>query len=109
MAPKAKVFDFYIDLELQLGNIERCRQLYGKYLEWAPHSCVAWGKFAELERSLGETDRGRAIFELAIGQPLLNMPEQAREAPGGKHRRETPLAAPLNLATQSFSALCSFA
>ncbi|CAK9235774.1 unnamed protein product [Sphagnum jensenii] len=75
MAPKDKIFKTYIEIELQLGNIDRCRRLYEKYLEWAPANCYAWSKFAELERSLGETERGRAIFELAIAQPVLDMPE----------------------------------
>eukprot|EP00899_Mesostigma_viride_P028523 jgi/Mesvir1/8856/Mv02752-RA.1 len=75
MAPKDKIFKSYIEIELQLGNIDRCRKLYEKYLEWAPSNCYAWSKFLELERSLGESDRGRAIFELAISQPVLDMPE----------------------------------
>ncbi|XP_031480427.1 uncharacterized protein LOC116250716 [Nymphaea colorata] len=75
MAPKDKIFKKYIEIELQLGNFNRCRTLYEKYLEWAPANCYAWSKFAELERSLGETERARAIFELAIAQPALDMPE----------------------------------
>jgi len=75
MCPKEKLFRTYIDIELQLGNIERCRTLYTKYLEWNPASCTAWSKFAELETSLGETDRARSIFELAIAQSVLDMPE----------------------------------
>eukprot|EP00897_Mesotaenium_endlicherianum_P005435 jgi/Mesen1/491/ME001024S10726 len=75
VAPKDKIFKTYIEVELQLGNIDRCRTLYEKYLEWAPANCYAWSKYAELERSLGETDRGRGIFELAIAQPVLDMPE----------------------------------
>jgi len=74
-APKAKLFNFYIDLELQLGAVDRCRQLYQKYLEWAPHAVAAWVKFAQLERSLSESERARAIFELAVSQPALDMPE----------------------------------
>ncbi|KAF3780862.1 Crooked neck-like protein 1 [Nymphaea thermarum] len=69
------IFKKYIEIELQLGNFNRCRTLYEKYLEWAPANCYAWSKFAELERSLGETERARAIFELAIAQPALDMPE----------------------------------
>lgn len=38
-------------------------------------NCQAWIKYAELERSLSETDRARALFELAIRQPSLDMPE----------------------------------
>ncbi|RZB77840.1 Pre-mRNA-splicing factor CLF1 [Glycine soja] len=74
-APKDKIFKKYIEIELQLGNIDRCRKLYEKYLEWSPENCYAWSKYAELERSLSETDRARAIFELAIAQPALDMPE----------------------------------
>ena len=65
----------YIELELQLGEIERVRTLYQKYLQWAPATCGAWCKYAEVERSLGELARVRAIYELAIEQPVLDMPE----------------------------------
>ncbi|CAA0838213.1 crooked neck protein- putative / cell cycle protein- putative [Striga hermonthica] len=41
MAPKDKIFKKYIEIELQLGNIERCRKLYEKYLEWSPGNCYA--------------------------------------------------------------------
>ncbi|KAK2967473.1 hypothetical protein RJ640_000630 [Escallonia rubra] len=74
-APKDKIFKKYIEIELQLGNMDRCRKLYEKYLEWSPENCYAWSKFAEFERSLSETERARAIFELAIAQPALDMPE----------------------------------
>lgn len=70
-----QIFKKYIEIELQLGNIDRCRTLYEKYLEWAPANCYAWSKYAELERSLSETERARGIFELAIAQPMLDMPE----------------------------------
>ncbi|KAK8967523.1 hypothetical protein KSP40_PGU018903 [Platanthera guangdongensis] len=75
MAPKDKIFKKYIEIEMQLGNIDRCRTLYEKYLEWSPANCYAWSKYAELERSLSETERARGIFELAIAQPALDMPE----------------------------------
>ncbi len=65
----------YIEIELQLGNIDRGQKLYEKYLEWAPENCYVWSKYAELERSLCETERARAIFELAFAQPALDMPE----------------------------------
>ncbi|KAJ0255193.1 Crooked neck protein [Hirschfeldia incana] len=74
-APKDKIFKKYIEIELQLGNMDRCRKLYERYLEWSPENCYAWSKYAELERSLAETERARAIFELAISQPALDMPE----------------------------------
>ena len=49
--------------------------LYSKYLEWAPSNCTAWCRFAELERSMEESDRARALYELAIAQPQLDVPE----------------------------------
>ncbi|XP_051954682.1 crooked neck-like protein 1 [Xyrauchen texanus] len=72
---KNKLFKGYIELELQLREFDRCRKLYEKYLEFSPENCTTWIKFAELESILGDTERARAIFELAIGQPRLDMPE----------------------------------
>ncbi|KAL5704858.1 Crooked neck-like protein 1 [Ranunculus cassubicifolius] len=74
-APKDKIFKKYIEIEMQLGNIDRCRTLYEKYLQWAPAKCYAWCKYAEFEQSLSEIERARAILELAIAQPALDMPE----------------------------------
>mmetsp|Transcript_45792 Transcript_45792/g.108601 ORF Transcript_45792/g.108601 Transcript_45792/m.108601 type:complete len:688 (-) Transcript_45792:8-2071(-) len=73
--PKERVFKSYVELELQIGNIERVRTIYEKMLESFPANCKAWTAFGELEQSLGELDRARAIFELGITQPLLDMPE----------------------------------
>lgn len=75
MCPKDKLFTSYIALEMQLGNFDRCRTLYSKYLEWRPENCRAWCKWVELEQSLGEWERCRALFELAITMPVLDMPE----------------------------------
>jgi len=72
---KEKVFKDYIHLERQLGEVDRCRTLYGKYLEAQPTNVHAWSKFAELEVQLGEVRRARAVFELAVAQPQLDMPE----------------------------------
>jgi len=44
-------------------------------LEYKPNTCDAWVSFAHLERDLGEYERSTAIFELAISQGLLDMPE----------------------------------
>jgi crooked neck len=60
---------------LYLGNFDRCRTLYEKYIEWSPANCYAWRKYAELEKNLSETDRARSIYELAIAQPALDTPE----------------------------------
>uniref|UniRef100_A0A1B0A266 Suppressor of forked domain-containing protein n=1 Tax=Glossina pallidipes TaxID=7398 RepID=A0A1B0A266_GLOPL len=46
-----------------------------RFLEYGPENCVTWMKFAELENLLGDTERSRGIYELAIQQPRLDMPE----------------------------------
>src|SRR5271156_4522767 len=73
--PKIKTFRGYIELEIQLREFDRCRILYQKFLEFSPENCTTWMKFAELEGLLGDYDRARAIFELAVNQPKLDMPE----------------------------------
>ncbi|KAI5653329.1 hypothetical protein M9H77_30516 [Catharanthus roseus] len=45
--PKDKIFKKYIEIELKLGHIDRCRKLYEKYLEWSPENCYAWSEYAE--------------------------------------------------------------
>lgn len=75
MCPKDKLFKGYIEIELKLFEFMRCRTLYEKHIEWNPANCQAWIKFAELERGLDDLDRTRAIFELAVDQPILDMPE----------------------------------
>ena len=62
-------------MEIQLREFDRCRTLYQKFLEFAPENCTTWIKFAELETILGDPNRARAIFELAIEQRELDMPE----------------------------------
>lgn len=93
MCPKDKLFRGYIDLELQLREFDNCRRLYEKFLEFGPDNCTTWIKvnhqeflvsisicfsivqFAELESLLGDTERARSIYELAVEQPRLDMPE----------------------------------
>ena len=48
----------------------------GAALEFDASSCAAWVAFAELEASLGELDRCRAIYDLAIAQQNLAELEQ---------------------------------
>lgn len=75
MCPKDKLFKGYIELEMKLFEFNRCRQLYAKYIEWNGSNGQTWIKFAELERGLDDVDRARAIFETAIEEPELDMPE----------------------------------
>ncbi|KAK9770718.1 hypothetical protein SCAR479_12607 [Seiridium cardinale] len=75
MCPKDKLFKGYVELEMKLYEFVRCRTLYEKHIEWNPANCQAWIKFAELEQSLDDLERARAIYELAITQDTLDMPE----------------------------------
>lgn len=75
ICPRDKLYRGYIDLEVQLREFDRCRILYQKFLEYGPENCVTWIKFAELETLLGDSDRARAIYEIAVGQASLDMPE----------------------------------
>ncbi|KAF9168351.1 NineTeen Complex (NTC) component [Actinomortierella ambigua] len=75
MCPKDRLFKGYIELEMEMRAIERMRTLYSKYLQWSPSNCQSWIKFAELETELDDVERARAIYELAINQPELDMPE----------------------------------
>ncbi|OQV11999.1 Crooked neck-like protein 1 [Hypsibius exemplaris] len=73
--PKDKIFRGYIELEIQLREFERCRVLYEKFLEFDPGNCSTWIKYADLEGILGDVGRARGIYNLAINQPRLDMPE----------------------------------
>lgn len=75
LCPKNKLFRAYVEMELKLFEFTRCRMLYEKWIEWDSGNCTAWIKFAELERGLEDYERVRAIFELAVQQPSLDMPE----------------------------------
>lgn len=75
MCPKDRLFKGYIELETKLFEFDRCRTLYQKHIEYNPSNVQAWIKFAELEAALEDYDRARAIFELAVNQEALDMPE----------------------------------
>jgi crooked neck len=64
--PKKKIFKFYIDLELQLGEIDRCRRIYERQIQVFAFGTESWTKYALFESGLGERARARQIFELAI-------------------------------------------
>jgi len=72
---KQSIFRGYATLELQLGEVDRCRKVYTKYIEVMPFCVKAWCDFAGLERTVGETVRARSIYEIAVEQPQLDAPE----------------------------------
>ena len=70
-----KIFEAYIELEMQLGNIDRCRKPHEKWIELQPTNTCAWIQYADLEKNLQEMQKCRAIYELAISQPMIDTPE----------------------------------
>lgn len=71
--PKPKLYKNYIELELELREFDRCRTLYQKYLLYRPSCSKTWIRFAELEKLLGDDERARSIYELAIGSSELEL------------------------------------
>mmetsp|Transcript_49827 Transcript_49827/g.115697 ORF Transcript_49827/g.115697 Transcript_49827/m.115697 type:complete len:679 (-) Transcript_49827:63-2099(-) len=72
---KERIFLDYADLEMRLGNIDRCRKIYAKFLEAHPQNPKAWNVYVDLEDSVGELERARALCNLAVEQERLDMPE----------------------------------
>lgn len=75
MCPKERIFRGYVDLELSLKEFDRARKIYQKALEWDATNSRTWVRFAELEKNLFDDERARAIFDLAIAQAGMDMPE----------------------------------
>jgi crooked neck len=66
IAPTERLFRGYIELELQLREFDRARILYTKLLLFRPTVATHWIGMAEFEAMLGEDERCRALFELAL-------------------------------------------
>jgi crooked neck len=77
---QAKLYEHYIDLELSLGEVDRCRTLYENFIKNIPGRASSWIQFATFEQTVGESDRCRAIFELAVQQDVLERPEDVWKA-----------------------------
>ncbi|KAE9980319.1 hypothetical protein BLS_008084 [Venturia inaequalis] len=75
ICPKTKLFREYIDLETRLFEFERVRTIHAKRVAWNPENAVGWKEYAELERGLDDIVRARAIYELAVEQDSLDMPD----------------------------------
>ncbi|GFZ48018.1 Pre-mRNA-splicing factor CLF1 [Saitozyma sp. JCM 24511] len=74
MCPKPKLFSGYIELEMRLREFDRVRMLYEKFLTYDPSLSSAWIQWTQVESAVEDFERVRAIFELAVQQPL-DMPE----------------------------------
>jgi crooked neck len=69
---KSSIYRKYIALESSLGEIDRCRNIYGKWLEVMPENSAAWIGLASMEQKVGEIERYRAVYELSLQQDLMN-------------------------------------
>lgn len=47
---KDKLFNGYIDLEIQLRNFDNCRRLARKFLEFGPNNSTTWIKSKAMEK-----------------------------------------------------------
>lgn len=65
-APHREIFAFYLRLERQLGNMDRCRILHRKLCEFDPSSEDGWVSWALLEVEAGEPERSMAVFDVAV-------------------------------------------
>jgi crooked neck len=74
-AGKPRLYRGYIELEIKLKEFDRVRKLYEKFLESYPDLPQPWIDFATVEQELGDEERARAIYELAIAQPEMETPE----------------------------------
>ena len=73
---KDSVYLSYLELELLLGEVERCRRIYEKWLEQRSEKAEVWCRYAEMEDRLEEVERARRIMELGVGQGRLDRPER---------------------------------
>ncbi|QLL31976.1 hypothetical protein HG536_0C01440 [Torulaspora globosa] len=80
MCPKPKTFKRYIELEIKLKQFDRVRKLYEKYLEFDSSNVSTWISYAELEENLGDEQRCRAIYDLAISKSAeLDLSQRSRQ------------------------------
>ena len=70
IAPRPKLFREYTRIEMKLGEIDRVRKIYEKWVETFPSSSESWLGYTALESRLGETERARWLHELALKQTV---------------------------------------
>lgn len=80
ICPRSKLYHGYIKMEMELGEYDKCRSLYRKFIEFQPKHCNIWIDFAKMETSLDEFDRAHTIFTLALKENCLDTPELLRKA-----------------------------
>ena len=70
MCPEELVFRNYIDMEIKLKEFDRTRKLYEKYIEFKPSDPKVWIEYSELEENLGDEDRARGIYTIALNSEV---------------------------------------
>ncbi|EAN32759.1 Suppressor of forked protein (Suf) family protein [Theileria parva strain Muguga] len=75
LCKKEKIFETYSDIELKLGNIDRCRIIFTKYVEIYPYNYKSWLAYINFELLLNEINRVRKLCEYAIEMEQMNNPE----------------------------------
>lgn len=70
ICPKSKTYKKYIELEIELKEFDRVRKLYEHYLNFQPENVNIWISYAELEENLGDEERSRGIYEIALSDEV---------------------------------------
>ncbi|CAR25142.1 Clf1p [Lachancea thermotolerans CBS 6340] len=70
ICPKNKIFKYYIELEIQLKEFDRVRKIYEQYIAFNALESDNWLAYAELEDNLGDEERARGIFHIALSDKV---------------------------------------
>jgi crooked neck len=76
LVPHPKLFTYYADLEMQLGEIDHVRKIYEKWLECSGgDQAEVWCIYTDLEERMEEFERMRALYEMALTRTTMDRPE----------------------------------
>ncbi|CAI4046449.1 hypothetical protein N7582_003813 [Saccharomyces uvarum] len=78
LCPKAKTFKSYIVLEVKLKEFDRVRKIYEKFIEFQPSNLKIWIEYAELEENLGDEDRVRGVYTIALDENSQFLTREAK-------------------------------
>eukprot|EP00382_Lankesteria_abbotti_P004336 CAMPEP_0113851798 /NCGR_PEP_ID=MMETSP0372-20130328/4931_1 /TAXON_ID=340204 /ORGANISM="Lankesteria abbotti" /LENGTH=212 /DNA_ID=CAMNT_0000822829 /DNA_START=123 /DNA_END=758 /DNA_ORIENTATION=- /assembly_acc=CAM_ASM_000359 len=62
-------------MELRLGNIDRCRLIFAKFVEIHPRNPNSWIALVDLETTAEEIERVRSVCETALDIDVADFPE----------------------------------
>lgn len=80
LCPKDKIFREYLIAERKLYEFQRCRIIHEKRLAYDQTNSAAWIDWAQLEASLNDNPRAKAIFEMGLEEEVLDKPERLWKA-----------------------------